>query len=136
MELHERCRVSEAVGLEGDARGRPGRRQVTVLARETWDEACARLGHDPGWTTRRSNLLIEGVVLEGAAGSRLQIGDLVLEITEECDPCRVMDGAVPGLREALEPGWAGGVCCRVEQAGTIALGDEVVLRAPAPPEPA
>ena len=133
MQIHERCDVSEAAGLAGDARGRPGRRQVTVLARENWDAACGRLGHDPGWTTRRANLLVEGVPLEGAVGAQLQIGDLLLEITEECDPCRVMDRAAPGLREALAPDWAGGVCCRVLRGATIALGDAV--RCSTEPEP-
>lgn len=127
MVTHQHCDVSEASGLAGDSRGRPGRRQVTVLARESWDAACDRLGHDPGWTTRRSNLLVAGVALEGAVGAQLRIGDLLLEITEECDPCRVMDRAVPGLQEALEPGAAGGVCCCVRQGGQIAVGDEVFL---------
>ena len=125
METHTRCEVSEAAGLAGDARGRPGRRQVTVLVRESWDAACRRLGHDPGWTTRRANLLVEGVPLAGAVGAQLRVGDLVLEVTEECDPCLVMDRAAPGLRAALAPDWAGGVCCRVLRGGTIAVGDEV-----------
>ena len=65
------------------------------------------------------------MALEGAVGARLRIGELVLEVTEECDPCLVMDRAVPGLRAALTPDWAGGVCCRVLSGGTIAVGDDV-----------
>jgi MOSC domain-containing protein YiiM len=130
MVTHPRCEVTSASGLAGDSRGRPGRRQVTVLTREGWAAACARLGDDPGWTTRRANLLVEGVTLEGVVGARLRIGPLVLEVTEECDPCRVMDRAASGLRRALEPSWAGGVCCRVEQGGTISVGDSVFLEDP------
>jgi len=39
-----------------------------------------------------------------------------------------MDEASPGLREALEPDWRGGVCCRVLKGGLIAVGDEVTLQ--------
>ena len=127
MVTHLRCAVTSASGLVGDARGRPGGRQVTVMTREGWEAACARLGEDPGWTARRANLLVEGVALEGTVGARLRIGDLVLEVTQACDPCRVMDRAVSGLRRALEPSWAGGVCCRVERGGTISVGDLVRL---------
>ena len=56
MVAHERRRVSVACGVEGDFRGKPGRRQVTVLAREAWEAACADVGRELGWTTRHSPL--------------------------------------------------------------------------------
>ena len=55
------------------------------------------------------------------------IGDLVLEITGETDPCSRMDEARQGLRLALTPEWRGGVCCRVVTGGDIAVGDAVRL---------
>ena len=129
MVAHERRRVSVACGVEGDFRGKPGRRQVTVLAREAWEAACADVGRELGWTTRRANLLVEGVELTGTAGQQLRIGALVLVVTEECDPCRNMDRAFPGLRKALGPDWRGGVCCRVEHEALVTVGDEVVVEA-------
>ena len=75
MVAHERRRVSAARGVEGDFRGKPGRRQVTVLAREAWEAACADVGHELGWTTRRANLLVEGVELTGTAGQQLRMAD-------------------------------------------------------------
>ena len=100
MELLDRARVSGESGVQGDFRGRPGQRQVTVLALEGWRAACADLGQDVDWTSRRANLLVEGLPLAGSAGGRIVIGDLVLEITGETDPCSRMDEASEGLRRA------------------------------------
>ncbi len=118
-------------GLEGDLRGRPGRRQITILAREAWEQACAELGQALDWTVRRANLLVEGLDFADSTGSQLSIGpSVVLEITGETEPCRRME-IHSGLRAALAPGWRGGVTCRVVRGGLIRAGDPVVLRAPA-----
>lgn len=117
-------------GLEGDHRGRvkPGKlpkRQVTILAREDWDAACADLGKSVPWTARRANLFIEGLRLPRRAGDIVAIGAARLEIMLETDPCQRMDEAEPGLQDALRPDWRGGVCCRVIEGGVIALGDTI-----------
>jgi MOSC domain-containing protein YiiM len=113
-------------GLAGDARGRTPGRQVTVLFREGWDAACRDLGRAMPWTTRRANLLVEGLAPPGV-GARIGIGSVVLEVTEEATPCRVMEAAQRGLEKALTPEWRGGVCCRVKTAGSISIGDPVRL---------
>lgn len=118
--------VDERLGLEGDHRSRPGRRQLTVLTREGWDAACAELGRELPWTVRRANLLVEGLDLEGATGCRLRAGSALLEVTGETRPCRHIE-VHAGLREALEPEWRGGVTCRVLVGGRVALGTEVEL---------
>ena len=116
--------VGVADGVAGDARGVRAGRQVTVVFREGWEAACRDLGVELPWTTRRANLLIEGVPVP-RQGRRLVIGDAVLEVTQETQPCQVMEAAHRGLREALTPEWRGGVCCRVVQGGTIRIGDRV-----------
>ncbi len=60
-------------------------------------------------------------------GRMIHIGNAILEITRETDPCYKMDKAHQGLKEALMSGWRGGVCCKVIQAGTITSGDNVEL---------
>jgi MOSC domain-containing protein YiiM len=92
--------------------------------REGWDAACRELGVELPWTTRRANLFVEGVPVP-AEGKRLVIGSLVLEVTQETEPCQLMEAAHRGLRAALTPEWRGGVCCRVVQGGTIRVGDRV-----------
>jgi len=113
-------------GIAGDARGVRAGRQVTVVFREGWDAACRDLGTALPWTTRRANLLVEGVPVPGM-GRRLVIGAAVLEVTQETQPCQVMEAAHRGLRAALTPEWRGGVCCRVVQGGAIRIGDRVEL---------
>jgi MOSC domain-containing protein YiiM len=127
--MHEpsRVRISLDAGVEGDFRGKPGPRQVTVLGREGFEAACAELGVGLAWTLRRANLYVEGIELVGTAGARLAIGDVLLEITGENEPCRVMDLQHEGLRKALEPAWRAGVACRVVRAGDVAIGDAVAV---------
>jgi MOSC domain-containing protein YiiM len=116
--------VDVADGVDGDARGKRPGRQVTVVFREGWDAACRELGVELPWTTRRANLFVEGVAVP-REGKCLVIGSLVLEVTQETQPCQVMEAAHRGLRAALTPDWRGGVCCRVVQGGTIRVGDRV-----------
>lgn len=122
-ELHSGY-LSRAGGVEGDFRGRKGPRQVTVLCSEQWQAACAELGVELPWTTRRANLLVSGLALGSPdVGRTLRVGAALLRITRETDPCRRMDEQHEGLRRALTPDWRGGVCCEVIGDGEIALGD-------------
>ena len=117
--------ITRSGGCVGDFRGRPGERQVTVLAREDWETACSVLGRQLHWTARRANLLIEGIDLAETTGARLQLNDVVLEVTGETDPCGRMEEIAPGLFAALQADWRGGVCCRVIQGGSVRVGDQV-----------
>ncbi len=129
IERRDRSAVTREGGLEGDFRGTRSERQVVVLSREAWAAACADLGEELPWTTRRGNLLVEGVELSETTGRRLRIGGVLLEITGECDPCARMDAERDGLRRALTPDWRAGVMCRVVEPGEVALGDAVALEA-------
>jgi MOSC domain-containing protein YiiM len=120
--------ISIEAGLDGDARGRKRDRQVTVLFREGWDDACRELGVTLPWTTRRANLLIEGVSPPQQAGGKIRIGDVTLQIVLETDPCYLMEKAHAGLKAALTPHWRGGVCCNVISGGSVRIGDAVSIR--------
>jgi len=124
MRTIEAAAVADATGVADDSRGR-GKRPVTLLSREAWERACRDAGADLPWTTRRANLLVEGVDLAGSAGRRLRVGEVLLEIFEEVDPCARMEAAHPGLRAALAPEWRGGAGCRVLRPGTLRVGDAV-----------
>ena len=123
----DRVEISTEQGVSGDARGKPGARQVTVLSAEQWNDACAELQQDLPWTTRRANLLVEGMTFANTQGQTLQVGEVILRISGETEPCGRMDEQVAGLRQALTPEWRGGVCCRVVQGGSIEPGMEVIL---------
>ena len=119
--------ISTQSGIEGDARGRKTDRQVTVLFRESWEDACRDLGVELPWVTRRANLLIEGIPAPQQAGGKIRIGDVTLEIMFETEPCFLMEKARSGLKAALTPAWRGGVCCNVRSGGEVAIGDAVSI---------
>jgi MOSC domain-containing protein YiiM len=129
MELLEAAEVSEQTGVANDFRGKPGKRQVTVLSADVWRNICADLGEVIPWTMRRSNLLVEGIDLPQAAGSLLKIGNLMLRVMTEIDPCSRMDEQCQGLTESLRPDWRGGVGCSVLKGASVRLGDAVSIDA-------
>jgi MOSC domain-containing protein YiiM len=121
-------RIGIDTGLDGDHKGpKFALRRITVLAREGWEAALAEL-EPPAqlpWTTRRANLLVEGVRLPRARGGVVRIGPVLLEVTYPTQPCQRMEEAYAGLLKALHPDWRGGITCRVIEGGTVRLGDEV-----------
>ncbi len=124
--------ISVEGGLAGDYKGAKfPLRQITVLAREAWEAAAAQIGESGlPWTTRRANLLVEGVELPRAKGGLIGIGPVRLEVTGQTYPCVRMEEARAGLLKALAREWRGGLTCRVLSGGPIALGDavEVLVR--------
>ena len=128
--MHEldRAEITTAEGIVGDFRGEQKDRQVTVLAVESWNDACSQLDRQMPWTTRRANLLIEGVGLAHSKDQVLQLGSVVLKVTGETEPCSRMDELCPGLCQALAPHWRGGVCCEVISGGSIIPGESLPER--------
>lgn len=127
METLENAEISKEFGVDGDFRGKPGKRQVTLLAVSAWQRVCEELGTDVPWTTRRANLLIDAIELPRGSGNLVRIGAVTLRTTVEVDPCSRMDDQVPGLTAALKPEWRGGVACEVVTGGPINVGDPVSI---------
>lgn len=129
--------ITLSAGLAGDFKGaKHPTRQITILAREDWQAALAELPPEAAclpWTTRRANIYCEGLRLPRAAGARLAIGKVVLEVTGQTHPCRRMDEAYPGLLKALGPNWRGGVTCKVVSGGPVRTGEGIRITH-APPE--
>ena len=97
------------------------------MTQECWKDVCEELGRTLHWTTRRANILIEGVDLENTTGNLLKIGKFMLEITGELTPCHRMDEQKEGLTKALTPLWRGGVMCKILSEGIVSEGDQVTL---------
>lgn len=99
---------------------------VTILSKQAWETACQEANADLDWTARRAQLLVDQIEFsEACVGKRLKIGQVILQITRETDPCQLMDKLHFGLKQALTPDWRGGARCEVIQAGTIQIGDSV-----------
>lgn len=130
MEEIPHATITVEAGITGDARGHKPGRQITLLFREDWEAACRDvpgLGAVLPWVTRRANLLVEGLVNPRRAGGYMIIGEVVLEVAGETEPCALMEKAQAGLKAALTPDWRGGVCCKVVKGGEIAQGNFVIL---------
>ena len=122
------AKVSFAKGIGDDSRGAiRNDRQVTVMTKESWDEVCTEQKRKMHWTTRRANILIEGINLENSTGKKLKIGNFLMEITGELVPCNRMDEQFLGLTDALKPNWRGGVTCKLLSEGEVREKDQVTL---------
>ncbi|MEO9945275.1 MAG: MOSC domain-containing protein [Paraglaciecola sp.] len=128
MQTLDQVMVTRVAGLDGDFRGKPGKRQVTILSQEQWDLACTEIKADLPWAFRRANLLVSGVSFnKDMVGKLIKIGHLILLITREADPCPRMDQQYPGLTQALMPNWRGGICCQVIADGRVKIGDKIKI---------
>ncbi len=111
-------------GLEGNA-DFGTTRPVTMLATDRWARAEADLGRDVDPSTRRANLLVDGIDLVASRGRVVRIGEVRFRIDGETRPCRLMDDLVTGLQDALDADWGGGAYATPLDDGEIRVGDEV-----------
>ncbi|MFQ5605794.1 MAG: hypothetical protein ACE5HS_21195 [bacterium] len=72
-------------GLLGNA-DQGGKRQVTIIEKETWMQMRTQLKANLDPSTRRANLLVSGISLVKSPGRILQIGNGWLRIAGESKP--------------------------------------------------
>jgi len=107
-------------GLVGDASYGKKKRQVLLIEQETLDE----FGLVPGQV--KENVVTSGITLAGLpAGTLLQAGNAILEVTLDCAPCQYIEDIRPGLRSAIDG--RRGTLCRVAEGGLIHSGDSVAM---------
>jgi len=128
MVVYASAKVSFEHGVGDDVNGAiQGDRQVSIMTLENWTDACAELGRKIHWTTRRANVLVEGIDLKNSTGKIIRIGRFYVEITGEMKAGNRMDEERVGLKKALSPNWRGGVTGRLLSEGVINENDEVVF---------
>jgi len=111
-------------GLAGNTE-QGGKRQITIISEESWNEVIEALGMFVDPSIRRANVMIRGVDLEQSRGKLLKLGPATVRIYGEVTPCRKMEDAQPGLQQAMRPRWRGGVFGEIVEGGVIRIGDEV-----------
>jgi MOSC domain-containing protein YiiM len=124
----DEVQVTTDGGLVGDHyKSRMKTRQVTLIQGEHLDAVASMLGIDevdPGLIRR--NIVVRGINLLALKDKQFRVGDAVLEFTEECHPCSLMEANLgPGGYNAMRG--HGGITTRVIAGGTIRLGDPVML---------
>ena len=134
MDVFYAAKVSFAAGVGDDSRGKlRNHRQVTLMTEESWNEVCEEMERTIHWTTRRANILIKGIDLKDTTGEYIMLGEIILKITGELEPCSRMDEQYKGLTKALTPNWRGGVTCEIIREGQIMEGDRIVFVEPNTP---
>jgi MOSC domain-containing protein YiiM len=122
-------------GLEGDRYFRqagtysrhPGSgREVTLIEAEAIEALARETGIvlDPG--ASRRNIVTRSVPLNDLVGVRFRVGEVLLEGTRFCDPCRHLErltrkGVMAGLLHR------GGLRSVIVEGGTIRVGDPIAL---------
>ena len=107
MDSAAQATLVDGKGLVGDANF-GSTRQVTVIEKEVFDRIEAELP-DSGPAMRRANIMVSDIHLEGSRDQVLTLGDVKIRIRGETRPCELMDEQCPGLRDALDLHWGGGV---------------------------
>lgn len=124
MDVVEQAALEAGKGLVGNA-NQGGRRQVTILEREIWEELMTEVAGRLPPSARRANLLIRGLSLARSRKRVLRIGQCRVRILGETRPCERMEEAWPGLQAAMSRAWAGGAFGEVLDDGEIVVGDPV-----------
>jgi len=122
MDRVERAELVPGRGVRGSA-DQGGRRQISIISEEAWNDAVRELGIDVDPSARRANVMVRGIDLEEARGKLLRLGACLVRLGGEVRPCERMDEAAAGLRNALRPHWRGGAFGEIVEGGAIAVGD-------------
>ncbi|MFL2777611.1 MAG: MOSC domain-containing protein [Dehalococcoidia bacterium] len=114
-------------GMEGDRHlrsdGRRSNRQVLIMDSET----LSHFDLLPGQV--RENVTVAGLDFSSiSAGDKVSLGgDVILEITGDCEPCARMDELRPGLKDEIDG--KRGLLAFVEKGGLVSVGAEVGVNA-------
>jgi MOSC domain-containing protein YiiM len=123
--------ITREAGLIGDhysgrpnPDGRGGKRQVTLIQAEDLAAIASYLAREVTPGDLRRNLVVSGINLRALKDRRFQVGEAVLEATDDCHPCSRMEAILgPGGYNAVRG--HGGITARVIQSGQVRLGDPV-----------
>jgi MOSC domain-containing protein YiiM len=125
LDARQSVQALENRGVEGDRHAKPNsKRAVLLMAEEILDQ----FGLKPGDV--REQVTVRGLDLHGLpSGTRLTVGDAVLELMGECEPCERMDELRQGLKAELRG--QRGRFARVVRAGPFSVGDSLTAEPPA-----
>jgi len=115
-------------GVKGDAHAGPGDRQVSLLAKESYerfdksgaDKLCLKHG------SFGENIVTEGIELHNlSVGTQLSIGDALLEVSRIGKECHAPCHIAKTMGECIMP--KEGIFARVIASGACGRGDRISL---------
>lgn len=114
-------------GVEGDAHGGPGKRQVSLLARESVDKMIALTGkEDLCDGIFAENITTEGLELHTLpVGTKLKIGETLHMVSQIGKECHVGCAIMQQVGQCIMP--KEGIFTQVLQGGTVKAGDEILI---------
>lgn len=124
MDKKDSATLLAGKGMVGNA-NQGGKRQVTIIEEEIWQNLMKDLKANLDPNSRRANLMVSGISLVKTSNQILKIGNCRLRILGETKPCERMDEAFSGLRQAMKANWGGGAFAEVLEDGEIFVGDQV-----------
>jgi MOSC domain-containing protein YiiM len=121
----EQTQLIENRGIDGDAKARPGTRQINVMCAEVLEELTAE-----GFLTQPGDLgeqiVIRGIACEALVpGARLKLGEATIEVTIPRTGCERFE-MIQGKPRTSAQGRLG-VLTRVLEGGAVRVGDSVEL---------
>jgi MOSC domain-containing protein YiiM len=125
MDAAVRATLHAGRGIGGNA-DQGGKRQVTLMDLERWQELMDRVGAELDTSARRANLVIDSLDLFDSRGKTLRVGSALLRVWGETRPCERMEDALPSLKAAMRERWGGGAYAEVIEGGEISVGDVVM----------
>lgn len=122
MDAVQQAEMVKGRGLVGNA-NQGGRRQITIIEAEVWEQVIAELETSLDPAARRANIMVRGIELAHSRKKILQLGECRVRIFNETKPCERMDEVVSGLNQALYDNWRGGAFGEVIQGGMVRVGE-------------
>lgn len=116
-------------GLEGDRNfgdPDPDSCDITLIEAERFESQSAEFGLDLDPAASRRQVLVRGIDLGECVGRRFQVGELVCEGEERCEPCNHLAKLV-GTQVVLKGLLHSGLRARIVTGGTVRVGDQVRL---------
>ena len=130
VQVVETITVSEKKGILGDHySGQSGNRHITLIQAEHLPVVASLMARDlldPALLRR--NIVVSGLNLLALKDHRIQIGEVVLQITGQCHPCSKMETALgPGGYNAMRG--HGGMTAKVIKGGVVRVGEVINVQA-------
>lgn len=113
-------------GLEGDAHGGNWHRQVSLLGDESIDKVRGKINKELVPGIFAENITTKGITLyELPIGTRLSIGDVIMEVTQIGKECHEGCEIMKATGECVMP--REGIFARVLKEGWVSSGDEIFV---------